>query len=249
MLRVMNATRVLLALAVSVVSLAALPAQAVVDCAQCRAACQTSRYPDDERTELRGDVKHTSADAEAAFTDGMRADPGLGGSDARRAVAAYKRAVSLDGTNPAYRNHLAAALLATGNASEAIYNLERAVSSAPGTAKYLANLGYAYHRGGNEQRALVWYTRALALDPLDVRARLFLAYALENLGLPEEALTEFRLILTQEPHHTGALAGLRRLKPAPVTPPAAPAGTMRDTPNAPFTTPPGDLPPLPAPLR
>lgn len=245
MLRVMNAVRVL-ALAVSVASLGAAPAQAVVDCAQCRAACQSTRYPDDDRTELRGDVKHTSADAEAAFTDGTRADPGLGGHDARRAVSAYKRAVTLDPQNPAYRNHLAAALLATGNASEAAYNLERAVALAPGTAKYLANLGYAYHRGGNEQRALVWYTRAVALDPLDVRARLFLAYALENLGLPEEALTEFRLILTQEPHHSGALAGLRRLKPQAST---APASTVRDAPNASLTDPVGDLPPPPAPLR
>ena len=245
----MNATRVLLALAVSVASLSAGSARAVVDCAQCRAACQPARYPDDDRTELRGDVKHTSPDAEAAFTDGMRADPGLGGHDARRAVAAYKRAVALDANNPAYRNHLAAALLATGNTSEAIYNLERAVALAPGTAKYLANLGYAHHRGGNEQRALVWYTRAVALDPLDTRARLFLAYALENLGLPEEALTEFRLILTQEPHHAGALAGLRRLKPPPPSLPTTAAGAVRDTPNAPIVPPPGDLPPLPAPLR
>lgn len=246
MLCVMNAARAL-ALVVSVASLGAVPAQAVVDCAQCRAACQAARYPDDDRTELRGEVKHTSADAEAAFTDGTRADPGLGGRDAQRAVAAYKRAVSLDPNNPAYRNHLAAALLAIGNTSEAIYNLERAAALAPGTAKYLANLGYAYHRGGNEQRALVWYTRALAVDPLDVRARLFLAYALETLRLPEEALTEFRLILTQEPHNSGALAGLRRLKPPAATPPAT--GAPRDTPNAPIADPVGDLPPLPAPLR
>jgi Flp pilus assembly protein TadD len=232
MVRVMTATRVLLAFLVSVASLSAAPAHAVVDCAQCRAACQASRYPEDDRTDLRGDVEHTSADAEAAFTDGTLADPGLGGRDARRAVAAYKRAVVLDASNPAYRNHLAAALLATGNASEAIYNLERAVALAPGTAKYLANLGYAYHRGGNEQRALVWYTRALALDPLDVRARLFLAYALENLGLPEEALTELRLILTQEPHNRAALAGLRRVKAPSVR--DAPLGAPGDPPPAPL---------------
>jgi hypothetical protein len=248
MMCVMNAARVLLALAVSAASLAAAPADAAVDCAQCRAACQAARYPDDDRTDLRGEVKHTSRDAEEAFSDGIHFDPGLGGSDAKRAVAAYKRAVVLDGSNAAYRNHLAAALLATGNAKEAIYNLERAVVLAPGTAKYLANLGYAYHRGGNEQRALVWYTRALAVDPLDVRARLFLAYALENLALPEEALTEFRLILTQEPEHAGALAGLRRVRPPP-PPPVVVDPANRDTPNAPVVSPPDTLPPLPPPLR
>ena len=181
-------------------------------------------YPGDDRPDLHSNagLTHSSADAERAFNEGAVSDPGFGGKDARRAVAGYKRAVLLDDDNPAYRNHLAAALLAAGQVPEAVYNLERAVAFSPGAAKYLVNLGYAHHRGGDETRALVWYLRALALDPLDTRARLFTGYALENLGLRGEAVVEYRRVLVQEPINVGARQGLSRLK-ASETAPALPA--------------------------
>jgi len=180
-------------------------------------------YPGDDRPDLRSNagLTHVSRDAEAAFNEGAVWDPGLGGTDARRAVAGYKRAVVLDDDNATYRNHLAAALLASGQVPEAVYNLERAVALSPGEAKYLVNLGYAHHRGGDETRALVWYMRALALDPLDARARLFTGYALENLGMRGEAVVEYRRVLVQEPVNVGARQGLARLK-ASVAAPAVP---------------------------
>lgn len=192
-----------------------------VDCAQCRAACSINQgYPGDDRPELRANtgLQHKNADARDAFEEGRRLDPGLGGNDAVGAATAYKHAVMIDPDNATYRNHLAAALVASGNIKEAIYNLEKATLLAPAEAKYLVNLGYAFHKNGEEQRALVWYQRALGLDPLDARARLFAGYAMEALGLPAEAATEYRRVLVQDPTNTGARAGMARLK-APTTPP------------------------------
>ncbi len=200
-----------------------VPAVADVDCAQCRAACSTKGYPGDDRPELRSnDIRHISIDAEVAFNEGARYDPGLGGNDPQRAADGYKRAVVLDPANAIYRNHLAAALMAANKVPEAIYNLDRAVTLAPGEAKYLVNLGYAHHKNRDEQRALVWYFRALALDPLDARARLFAGYALESLGMKQEAVSEYRRVLLQEPTNAGAQQGLARLKaPVAAPPPAA----------------------------
>ena len=86
-----------------------------LDCASCRERCQNRSYPDNARPDLRsGGLVHRSPEARAAFEAGVSVDPGLGGTDARRAVDAYKQAVLIDGDNAPYRNHLAAALLATG---------------------------------------------------------------------------------------------------------------------------------------
>lgn len=192
-----------------------------IDCAQCRAVCSEGpgkSYPDDLSPESpSNDVKHRSAEAQAAFTDARRKDPAFGGKDLAGAITAYKRAVVLDGDSSQYRNHLAGALMATGNHEEAIYNLEQAAKLVPAEPKYLVNLGYAHHRKGDEVRALVYYLRALMLDPRDVRARLFAGYALEILGYAQEAALEMRKVLNQDPKNEGARKALLRLgQPDPV---------------------------------
>jgi tetratricopeptide (TPR) repeat protein len=192
-------------------------AAAPLDCAACREVCRNRSYPDNARPDLRsGGLLHRSPEARAAFESGVAADPGLGGTDARRAVDAYKNAVLIDPDNAQYRNHLAAALLTSGVYPEAIYNLEKAAALIPTEPKYIVNLGYAWHRAGDEQRALVWYMRALIIDPGDGRARLFAGYALELLGMPTEATLEFRRVLLQDPGNVGARTALARLgKPVP----------------------------------
>jgi Tfp pilus assembly protein PilF len=181
-------------------------------------------YPGDATPDLRsGGLVHRSAEARAAFEQGTKADPGLGGQSARAAVEAYKRAVLLDPDNAAYRNHLAAALLTVGSFQESIYNLERAAALVPNESKYIVNLGYAWHRSGDEQRALVNYLRALILDPRNLRAHLFAGYAMEILGMPAEATHEFRRVLLEDPSHPGARAALQRLgKPLPPGDPPPP---------------------------
>ena len=201
----------------------AVDAAADIDCAQCRAICKGEhRYPDELNPETGVVVKHRTPDARVAYEDGRANDPGFGGSDARRAVDSYKRAVLLDPENSQYRNHLAAALLTTGNADEAVYNLEQAMRLVPSEPKYFVNLGYALHRKGDEQRALVWYMRALILDPRDARARLFSGYAMEILGLEHEAVIEFRRVLQQDPGNKGAQTALKRLNVPLQTPPPPP---------------------------
>ncbi len=198
------------------------PVAAEIDCAQCRAICKADRrYPDELNPDSGVAVRHRTPEARTAFEDGQLNDPGFGGKDARRAVDSYKRAVLLDPENSQYRNHLAAALLTTGNAEEAVYNLEQAMRLVPSEPKYFVNLGYALHRNGDEQRALVWYMRALALDPRDARARLFAGYAMEILGLPNEAVLEFRRVLQQDSDNKGAQTALKRLG-VPFTPPPPP---------------------------
>ena len=204
---------------------AAAPKGTDIDCAQCRAVCKSgSVYPDGERPDMpAAEVRHKTTDAKRAFEEAKQNDPGFGGGDVMRAVDNYRRAVLLDPDNSQYRNHLAAALLASGNNDEAIHNLETAIRLVPGESKYLVNLGYAWHRRGDEQRALLHYMRALILDPKNTRARLFAGYALEYFGLNTEAATEFRRVLRQDPDNGGANAGLRRLgvtleEPAPRAP-------------------------------
>lgn len=190
-----------------------------IDCAQCRAICNDAKgrsYPDDLSPEsLSKDVKHRSPEGQAAFTDGRRKDPAFGGGDLPGAITSYKRAVFTDGDSSQYRNHLAGALMASGNYEEAIYNLEQAARLVPAEPKYLVNLGYAHHRKGDETRALVYYLRALMLDPRDVRARLFAGYALELLGYGQEAALELRKVLSQDPKNDGARRGLLRLGAIP----------------------------------
>lgn len=198
-------------------------AAADVDCAQCRAICKDPRrYPDELNPDTGVTVRHKTPEAKAAFEEGRANDPGLGGKDAKRAVAAYKNAVLLDPENSQYRNHLAAALLTTGAADEAVYNLEQALRLVPSEPKYFVNLGYALHRKGDENRALVWYLRALMLDPRDTRARLFAGYAMELLGMQQEAVMEFRRVLQQEPGNKGAETALVRLK-VPLATPTTPS--------------------------
>lgn len=221
------------ALALVVVGAFAGDVRAEIDCAQCRAVCRdVKRYPDELNPDAGVPVKHRSPESQAAFEEGKKFDPGLGGGDAKRAVEAYKRAVFLDPQNSQYRNHLAAALLTTGNADEAVYNLEQALRLVPSEPKYFVNLGYALHRKGEEQRALVWYLRALMLDPRDVRARLFAGFAMEILGMRQEAVMEFRRVVQQEPKHPGATAALARLgapstQPFPLSPPPDPSETQK----------------------
>ena len=198
-----------------VVSLASASVHAqTIDCAQCRAVCsgKGQAYPDDLSPESpSADVKHRSADAQAAFLDARRKDPAFGGRDLKGAVDGYKRAVLLDSDSSQYRNHLAGALMAAGNLDEAVYNLEQAAKLVPSEPKYLVNLGYAHHRRGDETRALLYYLRALMLDPKDVRARLFAGYALELLGYTQDAALEMRKVLLQDPKNEGAKRALQRL--------------------------------------
>lgn len=199
-----------------------------IDCAQCRAVCsgKGQSYPDDLSPESpSADIKHSSAEAQAAFIDARKKDPAFGGRDLKGAIENYKRAVLLDGDSSQYRNHLAGALMTAGNLDEAIYNLEQAARLVPSESKYLVNLGYAHHRRGDETRALVFYLRALMLDPKDVRARLFAGYALELLGYTQDAALEMRKVLNQDPKNEGARRALQRLGAAqdPVgNPPPAP---------------------------
>ena len=174
-------------------------AAADIDCAQCRAVCRVERrYPDELSPDVGIAIRHRTPEAQLVFEDGKANDPAFGGKDARRAVESYRKAVVIDPENSQYRNHLAAALLTTGRADEAVYNLEQALRLVPSEPKYFVNLGYALHRKGDEQRALVWYLRALVLDPRDGRARLFSGYAMEILGMDQEAVLEFRRVLQQE---------------------------------------------------
>lgn len=218
-----------------------------LDCARCREVCRTHAYPEGPEPDMHsGRLVHRSPEAKKDFEDGVAADPGLGGKNARVAVEAYKRAVLADPDNAPYRNHLAAALLSIGQFNEAIYNLERAAAIVPTEPKYTVNLGYAWHRAGDEQRALVHYMRALILDARDVRARLFTGYAVEQLGMRPEAVREFRRVLLDDPANTGARSALVRL--GKESPPAGVAPPMFEDPPPSLTPPPPPLTlPPPAP--
>ena len=105
-------------------------------------------------------------------------------SNALTSIGAYPEAIA------AYR----AALEIDRDSAECWYNL--------GTVQLQAVLL------GDAAQSL---NRALKLSPNSVDAHYNLGHVLEWLGQPDRAIEQFRHVLSLQPNHTGAAAGIQRL--------------------------------------
>ncbi len=98
------------------------------------------------------------------------------------AVAAYKKAVSLDPKNAAYQNNLGAALRVVGKSQESTTPLAEATVLDPGGGVYHANLAAASMDIGQINEAIQSYRKVLRLDATDSKIHHQIGNALRQRG-------------------------------------------------------------------
>lgn len=109
------------------------------------------------------------------------------------AVAAYRKAISLNGNFPeVYNNNLGDALGKQGNWKEAIAAYRKAISLSPNSVLFHTNLGNALSKQGNRKEAIAAYQKAVTLNRNDDRAYINLGMALYKQGGREGAIAAFQ---------------------------------------------------------
>lgn len=93
------------------------------------------------------------------------------GGQFKEALAAYRKAATLDPTNAAYANNVGAALRATGEPGEAASQHMAAAALDPGTIQYYLNAAAALRDSGDLSGAIENYREALRLSPRALETR------------------------------------------------------------------------------
>lgn len=130
----------------------------------------------------------------------------LGAQDA--AVEALNTALVLDASVPDAETHLGNALLAKGQAAEALPHFQRAVQQQPKDAVVYYNLGNALLQLGRVSEAMSEYERAVALDPKLAEAHNNLGSLLFQMGRTDEAFPHFQRYAELAPEAIGGHANL-----------------------------------------
>lgn len=105
-----------------------------------------------------------------------------------QAVAAYQKALAIDGGFVEARNGLGVVYARQGRQQEAIAQFRLAATQAPNAAHIYNNLGYALYLNGAYAESVSTLERAIALEPANHSARTNLALALNKAGNRGEAL-------------------------------------------------------------
>jgi tetratricopeptide (TPR) repeat protein len=142
------------------------------------------------RPEPSVDDTERLARAAAAFEEGASLDSGDPDQD-EAAMAAYRRAASLDPTMTAALVNLANIHYARDRAVEAEALYERALAIEPGSFEARYNLGNVLHDSGRFEAAAACYRRALEIAPAYADAHFYLAVTLEKLGRSSDAKTHW----------------------------------------------------------
>ncbi len=108
------------------------------------------------------------------------------------AIAAYRRALSLDPAHPDAHVNLGRLLHEAGDASAAEPHYAAALAARPEDATASYNLGVALQDMGRLPEALLAYQRAVRIDPSNADAHFNAAALAERLGRPAEALRHLR---------------------------------------------------------
>ena len=146
-----------------------------------------------------------AADARSAFPDASEAARLHGiallmlgrGEQARDA---FETALRLDPGNIEAVSNLASALLAGGDATDAVVLLERAVGARSDDAALHNNLANALRAAGDDARARDEYLAALAITPGHFGTSANLAAVEISLGMLDEAEARLRSLLASQPH-------------------------------------------------
>jgi predicted TPR repeat methyltransferase len=177
----------------------------------------------------RGDASH----AAACFEHALALDPAHAAAcvclgDALmdlhaydRALATYRRALTIRQPFPEAHHNLAAALLHLGDAAGAVDQCQRALAQRPGHALTLNTLGAALARLGRVEEALAALEQAVYLRPDYANAHHNLGNALDQAGRPAQARQAYQAALRINPALEEArydLAALGAGPPPPWTP-------------------------------
>jgi len=130
----------------------------------------------------------TQFSADDWFEWGSELEPGSPGE----AIAAYRRALSLDPAHPGAHVNLGRLLHEAGDAAAAEPHYAAALAARPDDATAAFNLGVALQDMGRLPEALLAYQRAVRIDPSNADAHYNAAALAERLGRPAEALRHLR---------------------------------------------------------
>jgi tetratricopeptide (TPR) repeat protein len=125
--------------------------------------------------------------------------------DFSRALAAFRRAVTIAPASAEAQNWLGVALLSQSDFPGGIAALRRAIALDPKHGRAYSNLGSALAKSGDLAAAVEVFQKALALEPNSAGAQMNLAMALRETGDLEKALEYMRRVVSSEPakadHH------------------------------------------------
>ena len=119
---------------------------------------------------------------------GCELEPGSPGE----AIAAYRRALSLDPAHPDAHVNLGRLLHEAGDAAAAEPHYAAALAARPDDGTAAFNLGVALEDMGRLPEALLAYQKAVRIDPENADAHFNAATLAEKLGRPAEALRHLR---------------------------------------------------------
>lgn len=148
-----------------------------------------------------------------------------------QAIAAYQKALAIDGTYAEARNGLGVNYAMQGKQQEALEQFRLAVKQAPNAAHIHNNLGYALYQSGSYAEAASVLERAVALEPANQAAHTNLALALGKAGDRGKAVQVMAQAASPQPAEnvppvTQEAQQVRTATSAPVPAPAvAPAAT------------------------
>ncbi len=130
----------------------------------------------------------TEFSADDWYEWGCELEPGSPGE----AIAAYRRALSIDPAHPDAHVNLGRLLHEAGDAAAAEPHYEAALAARPDDAIAAFNLGVALEDLGRTPEALLAYQKAVRIDPDNADAHFNAASLAEKLGRPAEALRHLR---------------------------------------------------------
>ncbi|HVF26642.1 MAG TPA: tetratricopeptide repeat protein, partial [Pyrinomonadaceae bacterium] len=170
--------------------------------AESRAAIESAEQQNDGRSAERRDEvsederKRRRNDAKKVYKLGVQF--GLEGRYVE-AIDAFRRSISLDGTNPDAYFGLGHAYSDLGRWPEAAEALKQAVRLNPKDAEAYHRLGTAYFKGGRYEQSIAAFKEVLLLKPKWADARYNIANAFFNMGRYEPAAVNYNDVLHFKP--------------------------------------------------
>jgi Flp pilus assembly protein TadD len=192
---------------------------------------------DEAEADLRAALAADAGSAEAHAALGVLLDSTARGAEAD---AHHRKAVALDGKNPAYLNNLGFSLLVRRKTKEALEVLQRSARLDPTNRRLRTNLGFAYAAAGDMPRA----ARELALGAPAAEAKNNLGFAYESRGDLHNAFDLYQQALRIDPACRRARGNLSHVAtqlgrplPAEIAGAPAPSGATPALPTSEEKTP------------
>ena len=147
----------------------------------------------------------------------------------QKALAAYQKALGIDGTFAEARNGLGVIYAMQGRQQEALEQFRLAVKQAPNAAHIHNNLGYALYLSGSYAEAASELERAVVLEPSNQSAHTNLALALNKAGNREKAVQVMAQAARPQPAENAPPVTQEAQQVQTVTPTLVPAPAVATT--------------------